>query len=64
MKFEYHKQSSAYIRSILDASKIDPIDLRTIDLNEPNTSSISKNKWTGGDLNPRPPECKSGIHTN
>ncbi len=19
--------------------------------------------WTGGDLNPRPPECKSGIHT-
>ena len=20
-------------------------------------------KWTGGDLNPRPPECKSGIHT-
>ena len=20
--------------------------------------------WTGGDLNPRPPECKSGVHTN
>lgn len=20
-------------------------------------------EWTGGDLNPRPPECKSGIHT-
>ncbi len=19
--------------------------------------------WTGGDLNPRPPECKSGVHT-
>jgi hypothetical protein len=18
--------------------------------------------WTGGDLNPRPPECKSGVH--
>ena len=21
-------------------------------------------EWTGGDLNPRPPECKSGVHTN
>ena len=21
-------------------------------------------KWTGGDLNPRPPECKSGVHTS
>ena len=20
-------------------------------------------EWTGGDLNPRPPECKSGVHT-
>ena len=20
-------------------------------------------KWTGRDLNPRPPECKSGVHT-
>ena len=24
----------------------------------------TKLKWTGGDLNPRPPECKSGVHTN
>ena len=23
-----------------------------------------KTQWTGGDLNPRPPECKSGVHTN
>ena len=23
-----------------------------------------KLEWTGGDLNPRPPECKSGVHTN
>ena len=21
-------------------------------------------KWTEGDLNPRPPECKSGVHTS
>ena len=20
-------------------------------------------EWTGGDLNPRPPECKSGVHS-
>ena len=29
-----------------------------------NLGSISENRWTGGDLNPRPPECKSGVHTN
>ena len=29
-----------------------------------NSSSISNSMWTGGDLNPRPPECKSGVHTN
>ena len=23
-----------------------------------------KMKWTGGDLNPRPPECKSGVRTS
>ena len=23
-----------------------------------------KLEWTGGDLNPRPPECKSGVHTS
>lgn len=22
-----------------------------------------KKEWTGGDLNPRPPECKSGVHS-
>ena len=21
-------------------------------------------QWTGRDLNPRPPECESGVHTN
>ena len=25
---------------------------------------VSDRKWTGRDLNPRPPECKSGVHTN
>ncbi len=27
-------------------------------------SSAKKVEWTGGDLNPRPPECKSGVHTS
>ena len=25
--------------------------------------NASEFKWTGRDLNPRPPECKSGVHT-
>jgi parallel beta-helix repeat protein len=31
---------------------------------EPNASLNPELEWTGGDLNPRPPECKSGVHTN
>ena len=26
------------------------------------SASRSAKKWTGRDLNPRPPECKSGVH--
>jgi hypothetical protein len=28
------------------------------------TSSNLSCKWTGGDLNPRPLECKSSVHTS
>lgn len=28
-----------------------------------NQVAFKESRWTGGDLNPRPPECKSGIHT-
>jgi hypothetical protein len=29
-----------------------------------NQASFDKIKWTGGDLNPRPLECKSSVHTS
>ena len=29
-----------------------------------NQASFAKTKWTGGDLNPRPLECKSSVHTS
>ena len=29
-----------------------------------NQASFVKTRWTGGDLNPRPLECKSSVHTN
>jgi hypothetical protein len=29
-----------------------------------NQASFVKRKWTGGDLNPRPLECKSSVHTS
>ncbi len=28
------------------------------------SSRSSRIQWTGRDLNPRPPECKSGVHAN
>lgn len=28
------------------------------------SQNSDKLMWTGGDLNPRPPECKSGVHTS
>ena len=56
--YTYHKVPYSLFENLqVNASK-------TKQVNEPNTISISKNMWTGGDLNPRPPECKSGIHTN
>jgi hypothetical protein len=33
-------------------------------INNLESSSISRIKWTGGDLNPRPLECKSSVHTS
>jgi hypothetical protein len=33
-------------------------------MKRPDLNSILGYEWTGGDLNPRPPECKSGVHTN
>jgi len=65
-KFEYHKQSLEYVQKFLKQkpSTIDPIDLKIIDPRKVDSSFISDSMWTGGDLNPRPPECKSGVHTN
>jgi hypothetical protein len=66
-KFEYHKQSPQYVQSFISKpspAQIDPIDPKTIDLNLQDPSLFLENMWTGGDLNPRPPECKSGVHTS
>ncbi len=46
LKFEYHKQSSAYIQSILGTSKIDPID-PNIDPKLLNNSSFNENMRLG-----------------
>jgi hypothetical protein len=29
-----------------------------------NQAAFAKTQWTGGDLNPRPLECKSSVHTS
>jgi hypothetical protein len=37
---------------------------QNLGITDPYLNPISRKKWTDGDLNPRPPECKSGVHTN
>jgi hypothetical protein len=68
LKFEYHKQSPEYVGRISKQSgansNIDLIGQEFIDLNLQDSVSFLQNMWTGGDLNPRPPECKSGVHTS
>ena len=41
-----------------------PITQNLTQTQNPVSSLFSRKEWTGGDLNPRPPECKSGVHTN
>jgi hypothetical protein len=56
--YTYHKIPYELFQSLqVNASK-------TMQVNILNTSLKSGIEWTGGDLNPRPPECKSGVHTN
>ena len=37
---------------------------QNLGIKKPDLNPISRIEWTDGDLNPRPPECKSGVHTN
>jgi hypothetical protein len=37
---------------------------KTMQVKRPDLNHILEYEWTGGDLNPRPPECKSGVHTS
>lgn len=50
----YHKVGAMEVN---DGSK-------NMEVNTACNCSVSRLEWTGGDLNPRPPECKSGVHTN
>jgi hypothetical protein len=51
--YQYHKVSSMEVNGS-----------KNMEVNNKDSSFFSRIKWTGGDLNPRPPECKSGVHTN
>ena len=56
--YRYHKISYETFELLqVNASK-------NMQVNIPKTGPESNFEWTGGDLNPRPPECKSGVHTN
>ena len=51
----------ARLLNLNDFSKITEISKNELSSNQ---ASISKREWTGGDLNPRPLECKSSVHTS
>jgi hypothetical protein len=51
--YQYHKVNSMEVNGS-----------KNMEVNNKESSVFSRNKWTGGDLNPRPPECKSGVHTS
>jgi hypothetical protein len=56
--YAYHKIPFERLEELqVNASK-------TMQVRKPDLNLVSRNKWTDGDLNPRPPECKSGVHTN
>ena len=57
VRFENGKRIYQYHKMEVNGSK-------SLEVNNLNSSSFSRMQWTGGDLNPRPPECKSGVHTN
>ena len=52
LSFLYHKQGLQYIKSILNQTRIDPIDPKTID---PIKLDSSLNRCGGWDSNPRRP---------
>jgi hypothetical protein len=46
----------------LNISQICEQTLKTAVQKGGNLRTVGSGWWTGGDLNPRPPECKSGVH--
>jgi hypothetical protein len=56
--YTYHKIPFEMLERLqVNASK-------TMQVKRPDLNPVLEYEWTGGDLNPRPPECKSGVHTN
>jgi hypothetical protein len=58
--FENGKRSYLYHK----VSNMEVNGSKNMEVSNESSSFFSRTKWTGGDLNPRPPECKSGVHTN
>jgi hypothetical protein len=56
---------AGFLNSLSESSK----NLRGFNNTQNNEISLNKDyfvkrEWTGGDLNPRPLECKSSVHTS
>ena len=62
--FKDGKRAYAYHRIDKNALSILEVNgSKRVEVNRLKNNSFNENEWTGRDLNPRPPECKSGIHT-
>ncbi len=56
-----------YVYHRIDSAAIDMMEVngsKNLEVNSLRTDLFSRNKWTGGDLNPRPLECKSSVHAS
>ena len=57
-KYTLHKVTAEQVKSLgINGNQY-------MGINNVESSSFSRSKWTGGDLNPRPLECKSSVHTS
>ncbi len=56
-KYTLHKVTAEQVKLGINGNQ-------NMGINNLESSSICRTEWTGGDLNPRPLECKSSVHTS
>ena len=56
-----NEKTLAWVENVTNNSNVTQSSNNEISSNQ---AVFTESKWTGGDLNPRPLECKSSVHTS